>query len=112
MSDLYFSPAAERDLVSIWEVARLRGSDLDAEYAVKSINKVLESVQVNPNLGSYFAPGGPGCRFIRAGGHLVLYLNLRDAQWNIPRLHTSRAPETGLSVLRILDGRMDPSAYL
>lgn len=96
MTDFRLTPAAQRDLSSIWDFTQKRWDTDQAETYVTEIRLAIERVASDPRCGH-------GCDEIREnyrrysiGSHLIFYVERKS----------------GVDVIRILHQRMDPTRHL
>lgn len=95
MSHYRLTPAAQRDLSSIWHYTQERWDTQQAETYVLEIKGAIERIAVLPDRGR-------ACDEIRAGyrryavSHLIFFVETGS----------------GVDVIRILHQRMDPTRHL
>jgi toxin ParE1/3/4 len=90
------TPAAQRDLSSIWDYTEDRWGILQAENYVTEIRRAIEWIADDPTRGRSCDEIRPGYRRYSTGSHLVFYL----------------ATAAGVDVMRILRQWMDPTRHL
>ena len=96
MNRYRLTPAARRDLSSIWDFTQERWDAGQAEKYVTEIRAAIERVAEDPCRGRDCGEIRPGYRRYRIGSHVVYYLESAD----------------GVDVIRVLHQRMDPPAHL
>jgi toxin ParE1/3/4 len=90
------TPAAQRDLSSIWDFTQERWDENQAEIYVSEIRAAIERVAVDPRRGRACDEIREGYRRYSVGSHLVFYIESADS----------------VDVIRILHQRMDPTQHL
>ncbi|MFB9747255.1 type II toxin-antitoxin system RelE/ParE family toxin [Leifsonia shinshuensis] len=90
------TPAARRDLSSIWDFAQENWDARQAETDVTEIRAAIERVADSPARGRACDDIRAGYRRYAIGSHLVFYVENGD----------------GVDVIRILHQRMDPTRHL
>ena len=96
MSPYRLTPAAQRDLSSIWDYTAERWDPRQAETYVREIQAAIERVAVDPSRGRSVEEIRERYRRYPVGSHLLFYV--------------PRGP--GVDIIRILHQRMDPSLHL
>ena len=96
MSPFRLSPAARRDLSSIWDYTQVNCGPHQAETSVTEIRVAIERVAAGPDRGRTCDDIRSGYRRYAIGSHLVFYIETGD----------------GVDVIRILHQRMDPTRHL
>lgn len=96
MSRYRLTPAAQRDLSSIWDFTQGRWDVRQAETYVTEIRATLERIADNPGRGHTCDEIRVGYRRYSIGSHLIFYVKRPD----------------GVDVIRILHQRMDPTRHL
>ncbi|MFT4157670.1 MAG: type II toxin-antitoxin system RelE/ParE family toxin [Microbacterium sp.] len=95
MASYRLTPAAQRDLSSIWEHTQERWNAEQAETYVMEIRSAIERISVRPDRGRDCSGIREGYRRYAIGSHLVFYVET----------------EGGVDVVRILHQRMDPTRH-
>jgi toxin ParE1/3/4 len=95
MASYRLTPAAQRDLSSIWDYTEERWPAEQAETYVMEIRSAIERIAVGPDRGRDCGDIRVGYRRYAIGSHLVFYVET----------------EHGVDVVRILHQRMDPTRY-
>lgn len=90
------TPAAQRDLSSIWDFTEQRWDADQAEKYVTEIRAAIERIADDPARGHACTQIRDGYRRYGIGSHLVFYIEKSD----------------GVDVIRILHQRMDPTRHL
>ncbi|WP_437583932.1 type II toxin-antitoxin system RelE/ParE family toxin [Paramicrobacterium sp. CJ85] len=90
------TPAAQRDLTSIWDYTQEHWDARQAETDLTTIRVAIERVADNPDRGRTCDEIREGYRRYRVGSHVVFYLESTD----------------GVDVIRILHQRMEPGRHL
>jgi toxin ParE1/3/4 len=90
------TPAAVRDLSSIWDFTAERWDARQAESYVTEIRAAIERVAADPERGRACDEIREGYRRYGIGSHLIFY---------VERAH-------GVDVIRIRHQRMDPTRHL
>lgn len=96
MSPFRLSPAARRDLSSIWDFSEENWGAHQAETYVTEIRAAIERVAAGPDRGRPCDDIRAGYRRYAIGSHLLFYIECGD----------------GVDVIRILHQRMDPTRHL
>jgi toxin ParE1/3/4 len=90
------TPAAVRDLSSIWDFTAERWDARQAESYVTEIRAAIERVAADPERGRACDEIREGYRRYGIGSHLIFYVESAH----------------GVDVIRILHQRMDPTRHL
>ena len=96
MSRYRLTPAAQRDLSSIWDFTQERWDVRQAETYVTEIRAALERIADDPGRGRACDDIREGYRRYSIGSHLLLFVASAD----------------GIDVMRILRQLMDPTRHL
>ncbi len=96
MNRFRLTPAAQRDLSSIWDYTEQRWGGVRAESYLFEIKEAIERIAHDPERGMPADDVRPDYRRYSVGSHLVF---------------STEAPH-GVSVIRILHQRMDPGRHL
>ncbi len=96
MTGYRVTPAAQRDLSSIWDFSQERWDADQAETYVTEIRAAIERVAGDPGRGRSCDEIREGYRRYSIGSHLMFYVENAD----------------GADVIRILHQRMDPTRHL
>jgi toxin ParE1/3/4 len=96
VSSYRLTPAAQRDLSSIWDFTQERWDVSQAETYLAEIRAAIERVAADPGRGRACDDIREGYRRYGIGSHLVFYVEKSD----------------GVDVIRILHQRMDPTRHL
>lgn len=96
MSRYRLTPAAQRDLSSIWDYTEERWDALQAETYAIEIQAAIERIADRPDRGRPCDEVRTGYRRYAVGSHLVFYVDTGS----------------GIDVIRILHQRMDPTRHL
>ena len=96
MSRYRLTPAAQRDLSSIWDVPEERWDVRQAETYIAEIRAAIERVADDPRRGRACDEIRKGYRRYGIGSHLLFYVESAG----------------GVDVVRILHQRMDPTRHL
>lgn len=96
MTGYRLTPAAQRDLSSIWDFTEGRWDVRQAETYVNEIKAAVERVAADPSRGRACDGIRAGYRRYSIGSHLLFYFETVD----------------GVDVVRILHQRMDPTRHL
>lgn len=96
MTRYRLTPAAHRDLSSIWDYTLERWDADQAELYVTEIGAAIERIADQPGRGRRCDEVREGYRCYGIGSHLIFYVN----------------GEGGVNVIRILHQRMDQSRHL
>ena len=96
MSRYRLTPAAQRDLSSIWDFTHERWGDRQAETYVTELRAAIERVADDPGRGRPCDEIREGYRRYSIGSHLLFYVESAE----------------GVDVIRILHQRMDPTRHL
>lgn len=95
MTNYRLTPAAQRDLSSIWGFTHERWDENQAETYISEIRAAVERIAVDPQRGRACDEIREGYRRYGIGSHLIFYLESAD----------------GVDVVRILHQRMDPTRH-
>lgn len=90
------TPAAQRDLSSIWDHTEERWDAGQAEKYVGEIRAAIERIAEDPARGRSCDDIREGYRRYSIGSHLLFYVDRAD----------------GVDVIRILHQRMDPTRHV
>lgn len=90
------TPAAQRDLSSIWDFIEERWDVRQAETYLTEIRAVIERIAEDPRRGRAFEEIREGYRRYGIGSHVLCYVESAE----------------GVDVIRILHQRMDPTRHL
>ncbi len=96
MKTYRLTPAAKRDLSSIWDYTQERWDANQAETYVTEIRVAIERIAANPDRGRTCDEIRQGYRRYSIGSHLIFYVDRADS----------------VDVIRILHQRMDPMRHL
>ena len=96
MTGFRLTPAAQRDLSSIWDFTEEHWDIRQAETYVNEIRAAIERIANDPVRGRACDEIRVGYRRYGIGGHLVFYVVSAE----------------GVDVIRILHQRMDPTLHL
>ena len=96
MTSIRLTPAAQRDLSSIWDFTEERWDRRQAETYLDEIRAALERIADDPARGRACDDIRAGYRRYAIGSHLVFYVERPD----------------GVDVIRVLHQRMDPVRHL
>lgn len=96
MSTYRLTPAAQRDLSSIWDYTREQWGENQAETYVLEVRNAIERIAELPDRGQAVDEIRAGYRRYAIGRHLIYFIARRD----------------GVDVIRILHQRMDPTRHL
>lgn len=96
MSGYRLTPAAQRDLSSIWDFTQEHRDVRQAETYVAEIRATIERVADHPGRGRACDEIRAGYRRYGIGSHLLFYVGRTG----------------GVDVIRILHQRMDPTRHL
>ncbi len=96
MSQYRLTPAAQRDLSSIWDFTEERWDVRQAETYLAEIRAAVERVADDPRRGRACDEIRTGYRQYAIGSHLLFYVE----------------SAVGVDVVRILHQRMDPMRHL
>lgn len=96
MSSYRLTPAAQRDLSSIWDYTRERWGEHQAETYLLEIRSTIERVAARPDRGRPVDEIRTGYRRYAIGSHLIFFVDNGD----------------GIDVIRILHQRMDPARHV
>lgn len=96
MTGYRLTPAAQRDLSSIWDFTEGRWDVRQAETYVNEIKAAVERVAADLSRGRACDGIRAGYRRYSIGSHLLFYVETVD----------------GVDVVRILHQRMDPTRHL
>ena len=92
MSNYRLSPAAQRDLSSIWDYTEERWDIRQAEIYLREIRAAIERIASDPVRGRACDEIREGYRKLPHGAHVIYY---------------RQASNTGLLIVRILHATMD-----
>ena len=90
------TPAAQRDLSSIWDYPEERWSTRQADTYVLKMRAAIERIADDRRRGRTCEEIRPGYRRYGIGSHVLFYMESAD----------------GVDVIRILHQRMDPTRHL
>lgn len=90
------TPAAQRDLSSIWDYTAERWDAGQAETYVLEIRSAIERIAEQPDRGRAVDEVRVGYRRYAIGSHLIFFVGSED----------------GVDVVRILHQRIDPARHL
>lgn len=96
MSTYRLTPAAQRDLSSIWDFTKERWDAHQAETYVVEIRAAIERVAADPSRGRPCDDVREGYRRYGIESHLLYYVGSAD----------------GVDIVRVLHQRMDPTRHL
>lgn len=96
MSAYRLTPAAVRDLSSIWDYTQEHWTAQQAEIYVTEIQVAIERIAERPERGRQCDEIRQGYRRYAIGSHLIFYIQGADS----------------VDVIRILHQRMDPTRHL
>ena len=96
MKQYRLTPAARRDLSSIWDFTEERWDGRQAETYVMEIRAAIERIAEEPARGRACDEIREGYRRYGIGSHLLFYVERED----------------GVDIVRILHQRMDPTLHL
>ncbi|MBN9216021.1 MULTISPECIES: type II toxin-antitoxin system RelE/ParE family toxin [unclassified Microbacterium] len=96
MGSYRLTPAAQRDLSSIWDYTVERWDAGQAETYVLEIRNAIERLAQQPDRGRTVDHMRAGYRRYAIGSHLIFFLE----------------GDNGIDVIRILHQRMDPTRHL
>lgn len=96
MTGYRLTPAAQRDLSSIWDYTEDRWGARQAETYINEIRAALERIADNPDRGRACGEIREGYRRYGIGSHLLFYI---ENSGNV-------------DVIRILHQRMDPNRHV
>jgi len=96
VSGYRLTPAAQRDLSSIWDYTEGRWDVHQAETCVTEIRAAIERIADDPGRGRACEEIREGYRRYSIGSHLLFYVE----------------GDEGVDVIRILLQRMDPTRHL
>lgn len=97
MNRYLLSPAAQADLEQIWDYTRDRWGADQAEQYLRELQRAVEGVAANPQIGRQCDEIRPGYRKVAAGSHTLFYrVNADDV----------------VDVIRVLHQRMDVDRHL
>ena len=96
MTRFRLTPAARRDLSSIWDFTQETWDVRQAETYVTEIRAAIERIAADPERGRACDDIRTGYRRYAIGSHLLFYVGNGD----------------GVDVIRILHQRMDPTRHL
>ncbi|MDV8002781.1 type II toxin-antitoxin system RelE/ParE family toxin [Rhodococcus sp. IEGM 1408] len=96
MTRYRLTPAAQRDLSSIWDLTEERWDARQAETYINEIRAAVERIAEDPRRGRQCDEIRKGYRRYGIGSHLLFYVE----------------STVGVDVVRILHQRMDPARHL
>ncbi|MHA3685000.1 type II toxin-antitoxin system RelE/ParE family toxin [Leucobacter sp. HY1908] len=96
MNQYCLTPAAQRDLSSIWDFTQERWDASQAEICIFEIREAIERVAANPARGRRVDHIRSDYQRYAAGSHLIFYIER----------------EAAIDVIRTLHQRMDPTRHL
>lgn len=96
MTKYRLTPAAQRDLSSIWDYTQQRWDSRQAETYLTEIRAAIERIAEDPRRGRACDEIREGYRRYGIGSHLLFYIEGDDS----------------VDVIRILHQRMDPTQHL
>ncbi len=96
MTKYRLTPAAQRDLSSIWDHTQQRWGVRQAETYLTEIRAAIERIAEDPRRGRACDEIREGYHRYGIGSHLLFYIDGDD----------------GVDVIRILHQRMDPTRHL
>jgi len=96
VSTYRLTPAAQRDLSSIWDYTQERWDARQAEKYILEIRAAIERIATDPDRGRSCEEIRAGYRRYGIGSHVIFYIEHTD----------------GVAVIRILHQRMDPTRHL
>lgn len=96
MSDYRLTPAAQRDLSSIWDYTEAHWDAHQAEVYIGEIRAAVERVADDPRRGRRCDDIREGYRRYSIGSHLLFFVERSG----------------GIDVIRILHQRMDPARHM
>ncbi|ROR72857.1 type II toxin-antitoxin system RelE/ParE family toxin [Bogoriella caseilytica] len=96
MNQYRLTPAAQRDLSSIWDFTEERWGIPQAETYIAEIRAAIERVADDPRRGRACDEIRTGYRRYGIGSHLLFYVESAE----------------GVDLVRILHQRMDPTRHL
>lgn len=96
MNQYRLTPAAQRDLSSIWDYTVERWDVRQAETYLNELRAAIERVAADPRRGRSCDEVREGYRRYSIGSHILFYVESGN----------------GVDVIRILHQRMDPARHL
>ncbi len=96
MNRYRLTPAAQRDLSSIWDYTEKRWDVVQVETYVREIQSAIERIAGDPHRGHTCDEIRAGYRRYGIGSHLIFYIDRSG----------------DVDVIRILHQRMDPTRHL
>lgn len=96
MTGFRLTPAAQRDLSSIWDSTQERWSVRQAETYILEIKAAIERIADDPRRGHRCEEIRAGYRRYGIGSHVLFYRPTAD----------------GIDIIRILHQRMEPTRHL
>lgn len=96
MTGYRLTPAAQRDLSSIWDFTQDRWDEIQAEAYIGEIREAIERIARDPERGRRVDQIRNDYRRYSAGSHLIYYVERGSS----------------VDVIRILHQRMDPTLHL
>lgn len=97
MTEYRLTPAARRDLSSIWDYTEEAWGQQQAEVYLNEIRGAFERIAASPDRGRACDEVRAGYRRYAIGSHLVFYVVSTDGQ---------------VDIIRILHQRMDPTRHV
>ncbi len=96
MGKLRLTPAARKDIDSIWQFTAAHWNADQAETYVRALGRAMELLAASPAIGRSLDDIWPGCFKFPTASHVIYY----------------RASADGISVIRILHKSMDAENHL
>lgn len=96
MTSYRLTPAAQRDVSSIWDSTEEQWDVRQAETYTTEIREAIERIAADPQRGRACDEIREGYRRYSVGSHLLFYAEGAD----------------GMDVIRVLHQRMDPTRHL
>lgn len=96
MTQIRLTPAAQRDLSSIWDFTEERWDLRQAKAYLSEIRAAIERIAEDPQRGRACSEIREGYRRYAIGSHLIFFIERPG----------------GVDVIRILHQRMDPTRHL
>ena len=96
MKSIRLTPAAQKDLSSIWDFTQERWDENQAEIYISELKAAIERIAADPHRGRDCGDIRERYRRYSIGSHLVFYAERTDS----------------VDVIRILHQRMDPTRHL
>ncbi|GAA4168347.1 type II toxin-antitoxin system RelE/ParE family toxin [Gryllotalpicola koreensis] len=97
MSGYRLTPAAQRDLSSIWDYTEDAWGPQQAETYLGEIRFAFERIAANPERGRACDDIRAGYRRYAIGSHILFYIVAEDGQ---------------VDIVRVLHQRMDPTRHM